>query len=403
MKTLTDTSPPVAKNEQSRILELAELDIDYADDHRPLEGLVKLAARIAGTSISLVNLIDTYTQWTVSSFGLPIEQMSREDSVCQHTIAQDDAFEVKDLSQDKRFHDKFYVTGDNGLRYYYGIPLHTPRGNNLGALCFLDKETQRVSRKKSDLLKILADEIVARLLLQSRVNRLKGKIATLEQTHKRVAHDIRGPLGGILGLTEIMLEAGTGGDVQELLEFTKMIQKSSRGLLDLADEILCNKEETTPLESDFTLGDLKEKLEKLFTPQGVAKQIDFQVFVEKEKQDTAIPKSGLLQIVGNLISNAIKFTPAGGAVQVDLRQFTKDHKSYIEISVRDSGVGMDQAEFEEILAGKTTSQAGTDGERGYGFGLLLVQRLVGRLSGMLRMDSTSGNGTCFTLLFPYEN
>lgn len=402
MNAVPYMNPPVPANERSRIIELAELDIDYSASQRPLEGLAKLAARIAGTSVSLVNLIDSYTQWTVASFGLSIEQMSREDSVCQYTIAQDGVFEVKDLSQDERFHEKFYVAGDAGLRYYYGIPLQTPRGGNLGALCFLDKETQTISQEKSDLLKMIADEIVARLLLQREINGIKEKIAFFDQTHKRVAHDIRGPLGGILGLTELMLESGTEGNIQEILEFVQMIQKSSRGLLDLADEILCNTEELSLPESDITLGDLKGKLEKLFTPQGVAKQIDFQVNVEQGKQDLSISKSGMLQIVGNLISNAIKFTPIHGSVEVDLKQILNGRQSSFEISVRDSGMGMDQAEIEEILTGESTPHEGTVGEKGYGFGLQLVQRLVTGLGGTLQIHSRPSHGTCFTVSLPHE-
>jgi hypothetical protein len=54
--------------------------------------MTKLAAKVAGTDISVINLIDMYTQWTVSNFGMDLDQMPREDSVCQYTIMQNDAF-----------------------------------------------------------------------------------------------------------------------------------------------------------------------------------------------------------------------------------------------------------------------------------------------------------------------
>jgi hypothetical protein len=85
-----------------------------------------LAAKIAGTKISLINLIDTYTQWTVANFGLPIEQMGRDESVCQYTILNNESFEVKSLSSDDRFKDKFYVVDNPNLEYYLAFLWQLP-------------------------------------------------------------------------------------------------------------------------------------------------------------------------------------------------------------------------------------------------------------------------------------
>ncbi|MFX8933892.1 hypothetical protein ABTN02_19410, partial [Acinetobacter baumannii] len=89
---------PIPSNEAERLWVLSEFDIDYTEVSDVFKDLTRLAAKIAGTEISLINLIDTYTQWTISNYGLPIEQMDREDSVCQYTIAQPESFELKKLS-----------------------------------------------------------------------------------------------------------------------------------------------------------------------------------------------------------------------------------------------------------------------------------------------------------------
>jgi GAF domain-containing protein len=128
---------PIPQNEMDRVLNLSDFDIDYTDHQDTFKDLAKLAAKVAGTDISLVNLLDSYTQWTISHHGLDIDQMPREESVCQYTIMGGDGFEVVDLANDDRFKDKFYVTDDPNLRYYYGVPLQT-NGVNLGALCVLD-------------------------------------------------------------------------------------------------------------------------------------------------------------------------------------------------------------------------------------------------------------------------
>jgi hypothetical protein len=73
----------------NRLMALSEFDLDYLDLEASFADLTKLAAKVAGTSISLINLIDSFTQWSAFSFGLDIKQMPREDSVCQYTIMEE--------------------------------------------------------------------------------------------------------------------------------------------------------------------------------------------------------------------------------------------------------------------------------------------------------------------------
>ncbi|WP_432328631.1 hypothetical protein ACRQ5D_07940 [Mucilaginibacter sp. P25] len=86
-----------------RLLSLSEFDLDYTEHKDSFKDLAKLAAKVTGTEVSLVNLIDSYTQWSISGHGLEIEQMPREDSVCQYTIIDGEYFEVEDLRNDRTF------------------------------------------------------------------------------------------------------------------------------------------------------------------------------------------------------------------------------------------------------------------------------------------------------------
>ena len=156
------TDEPMPANEMERIMALSDFDLDYSVHQDNFKDLAKLAAKVAGTNISLVNLIDTFTQWTIANHGLPLDQMPREDSVCQYTIASEDQFEVEDLMADDRFKDKFYVADEPKLRYYFGVPLKTKEGQNLGALCVLDRDLRALSPEKIELLKIIPGQNVKR-------------------------------------------------------------------------------------------------------------------------------------------------------------------------------------------------------------------------------------------------
>lgn len=402
------SNAPVPVNEMERLLGLSELDIDYSDHQITFQDLAKLAAKVTGTRISLVNLIDSLTQWTISNYGLDIEQMLREDSVCQYTIMESDHFEVGDLSADERFKDKFYVTGEPNVKYYYGIPLKTSDGLQIGALCVLDQERKTLDPEKIELLKIIADEIVARLKTHKVLENLKSRLLEARQTQKKVAHDIRGPLGGIVGLAQIIRDQGDQNRMDEVLEFINLIHKSGNSILDLAEEILdSHREKNAAAEPSrasngqgFTLMIFKDKLEKLYGPQAKHKNIRFQVQTSPLTENIHFSKSKLLQITGNLISNSMKFTPSGGEVTVDLHLLIDQAKPVLHISVRDTGVGISEENIQAILSGNASSTGGTGGEQGFGFGLALVKHLVDNLGGKISITSEPGIGTNFEINLP---
>lgn len=401
--------PPIPQNEMERIIKLSELDLDYSDIQESLKDLTKLAAKVAGTSISLINLIDSFTQWTVARYGLDLEQMTREESVCQYTIVAKESFEVPDLTADDRFKDQFYVTGAPKVTYYFGVPLQTDDGFNLGALCVLDQVGKEISPEKVELLKIIANEIVNRLIAIKVIQQLHSKVKEAKDTQRKVAHDIRGPLGGIISLAQIISDQGDSNKMEQVLEFINLIQKSGKSLLELANEILTTGKQVDESKSDtvsamksseFNLLMLKEKLEKLYSAQAKPKQIHFAVNIIDNNGEIPFSKNKILQIAGNLISNAIKFTPENGSVTVDLSLNLAREGKQLQITVRDSGIGMSEEIIQHIQGGTASSTDGTEGEQGYGFGLSLVKHLLDGLKGSLEINSKPEAGAEFKVIMP---
>jgi signal transduction histidine kinase len=396
---------PMPTNEMERLKALSDLDLDYSSLGDNLKSLSKLAAKIAGTDISMVNLIDSLTQWTISNHGLELDQMNREDSVCQYTIVEREGFEVPDLSADDRFKEKFYVTGNPGIRYYYGVPLRADNGSHLGALCVLDTQTRTLTPEKIEMLKIIADEIVNRLKALRIVETLRDQVSEVNENQRRVAHDIRGPLGGIIGLARIISEQGDENTMDEVLEFINLIQKSGHSILELADEILSIDKpvlikEAKLASDEFNQIALKEKLLKLYVPQAINKNIKFEIITNANTQGIPFSKNKLLQIIGNLISNAMKFTPAGGSVTVSLGIDVEASGHTLQIKVEDTGVGISQEKIVQILNGKGETTNGTGGEQGYGFGLALVKHLVDSLKGTMQITSELNKCTVFEISLP---
>ncbi len=381
-----------------RLIALSDFNMDPSLDES-FKDLLKLAAKIAGTDISLVNLIDSYTQWSVAAHGIELEQMPREDSVCQYTIIGDTPFEVKELHNDERFKDKFYVTGDPHLRYYFGIPLKYQQ-YNLGALCVLDKDAKALTPEKVEMLQIIAEEVVNRLKVHKYIEQLRSNITDVTHTQNKVMHDIRGPIAGIIGLAEIISQQGQANDMDEVLDFISMMYKGGKSVLDLADDILGGEKKKSQMKgNELNLATFKERLERLYIPQSRSKNIELEIRVADDGKSLAFPQNKLIQIAGNLISNAIKFTPAMGRVLV-LLELKGIEKVELQITVKDTGEGISQARIAELLADNTTSTDGTAGETGYGFGLQLVKHLIKSSNGALNITSAPGDGTAFIVSLP---
>lgn len=397
---------PIPTNEIERLLELSDLDIDYSGVKNQFDDLVKLAAKVVGAEISLVNLIDNYTQWSVASHGIDLQQMPREDSVCQYTIMQPEPLEIHNLATDERFKDKFYVSGNPKLTYYWGIPLQIKDGVNIGALCVLDTKKKEITPEKKELLTLIASEVTNRIKTLQTLQKLKDKANLASNTTKKMAHDIRGPISGIIGLTQMIQQQGSNTTVSDLLELVNLINKSGTSLLTLADEILSEYQKAKPAKGQqthsYTLSSLQAKLIELYTPQAATKNIGLLVDYTAEFSNLYFPTAKLLQIIGNLISNAIKYTNDGGKVHVHLAYQVMEVENQLQIKVTDDGVGIPPEKLEELRAtqGEATSTEGTSGEKGYGFGLQLVKHLVWAKKGSFWVDSEPGVKTTFSVVLP---
>lgn len=182
--------------------------------------------------------------------------------------------------------------------------------------------------------------------------------------------------------------------MDEVLEFINMIHKSGNSILELADEILTAENKAVALKGDeLNLKTFREKLEKLYIPQARSKSIDLSISISPETDSIPFSKSKLLQITGNLISNAIKFTVSGGYVRVKLALAQEKDSNILRIIVKDSGTGLEQDKINSILSGDSGTTEGTEGEKGYGFGLALVKHLIEGLKGTLKISSDQTGAT----------
>lgn len=397
---MIDKSIPLPDNELERMIALSALDLDFIDLEGAFNDLTLLATKVTGMQTSLINIIDSDTQWTIAKQGVEVQQVPRTDSVCHYTILGDKYVEIKDLRLDDRFSYRDFVSGPAGFRYYFGMPLRITEGINIGTICVLDTKVNSLGADKIELLKLISQTVVERLKSMTIISQLKERLQESEASKSKAAHDIRGPLAGIVGLSALLKEQGTSADAEERSTYVSMIHKSGQSLLELTDEILNDGLNRSVIAENLNMTLFIEKLRTLYQPQAKAKQVGLEFVLEPGDHIVPFSKNMVMQIAGNLISNAIKFTSAGGKVQVKLGITLNQSKTFLQIVVSDTGSGMDDKLIQQILLGKAETTPGTMGERGYGLGLSLVKHLVELRGGKMKISSIVDQGSVFEVKLP---
>ncbi|HKJ90789.1 MAG TPA: PAS domain-containing sensor histidine kinase [Oceanipulchritudo sp.] len=236
--------------------------------------------------------------------------------------------------------------------------------------------------------------------LQESRRRLKDLNTTKDRLFSIIGHDLRNPVGSILGLSELMLERLRAGDYTGLERYTKMIHHSASNAVDLLANLLAwARSQTGGLRyqpRSVDLETLAARTIDLLDHAAGQKAITLENRIPAGTEVWADPVMIEL-IIRNLLSNGIKFTPDNGTVGI--RTWVAPDE--ITVFVEDSGVGISGEDADRLfLSEYNYSSEGTRNEAGTGLGLLLCKEFVGMHGGNIRVESTVGKGSTFSFTIP---
>ncbi|MDR7127169.1 sensor domain-containing diguanylate cyclase [Pseudotabrizicola sp. 4114] len=157
-------------DEAGRLAALRRYDVLDTPAEEPFEKLTELVRNVLSVPIAAVSLIDEKRQWFKSIAGLSACETTRDVSFCAHAIKRREPMVVPDATLDIRFADNPFVTSDPFIRSYLGIPLETPDGYNLGALCAIDLKPRSFSGHEIAILTSFAKLVVNELELRQIAN-----------------------------------------------------------------------------------------------------------------------------------------------------------------------------------------------------------------------------------------
>jgi len=173
---------PLPKNEAARLETLHQYEILDTAPESEFDEIVRLAAHICGTPIALISLVDSDRQWFKSKVGIEATETPRASSFCSHTILEPDILIVSDAMADERFSNNPLVTSDPQIRFYAGVPLITPSGLALGALCVIDRVPRDLSPEQVEGLRTLGHQVITQLELRRCVTTLTRTVTEFQQT-----------------------------------------------------------------------------------------------------------------------------------------------------------------------------------------------------------------------------
>ncbi|SKC81621.1 sensor histidine kinase [Ohtaekwangia koreensis] len=257
----------------------------------------------------------------------------------------------------------------------------------------------KVHEKTKELVAMNEEILLQSEALEQQAEILKASNYTKDKLFSIISHDLRGPIrqfGEVFNMIErgyISAEEFQYKLMPDLKERANYVSTLTDNLLQWAKGqmggIQVNK-------SELNVADIIHENSSLLSPQALKKSITLKAEITEGLQNVYADQDMIKLIVRNLVSNAIKFTPEFGVVEVSTKT---DHDS-IFISVQDNGTGLSPEDINKIVEKEYFTKYGTSGEKGSGLGLMLCREFIEKNGGVLTIESQPGIGSTFTFHLP---
>lgn len=279
-------------------------------------------------------------------------------------------------------------------------------GLNIGAVDYVTKPfnpTELLARVYNHLeLKFSKDLINQQKKELEELNKSKDKFFSI------VAHDLKSPFSGFLGLTELLDVDNESMTKEEIKSLSNKMNKAAKNVYSFLENLLewsrnqMNKIEYVPQE--LNLVGIVDNLLKIFNETLNHKNIKIDIInnLDNSKMNVFADSYMLNTVIRNLLSNAIKFSHRGSVIEIIYEEF--DDKNY-SLKIKDFGLGMSQEQIENLFKiDNKFVRKGTDNEKGTGLGLLLCNDFIEKNNGRILVESKIGEGSTFSIILPkYED
>jgi PAS domain S-box-containing protein len=241
----------------------------------------------------------------------------------------------------------------------------------------------------------------AEKLLEQKTVQLQKTISEKDKFFSIIAHDLKSPFQGFIGITQMMAENPSDFSATELSNISTEMNSKARNLFKLLKNLLewaRVQQGTIPFEPEII--ELRNSImQDIETVKQFAENKSIQIFNDVNEMHKVIADQNMLySVCQNLLSNAIKFSYRDGKITLKSEEVKNN---FIEVSVIDSGIGMSNEIIEKLFKiEERVGQDGTEGEESTGLGLLLCKEFVEKCGGKIWVESEQGKGSKFSFTLP---
>ncbi len=391
--------PPIIENEIERLKALESYQIVDSLPEIEYDDITKIASIICDTPIATIAFIDADKQFVKAKIGVDLTDTPRAIAFCAHTIVEPNKFLIiNDSRKDKRFADNPLVTDLPNIIFYAGIPLVTPNGYALGALCVMDNKPHELSEEQVDALKSLANQTISLLELRKKNFVLELSQIKIDAFAKEMedfafaaSHDLKEPLRMVKSFLSLLEKKYAHSLDEKANTYIHFAVDGANRMEILINELL-EYSRAGKLVNDVSQTNLNEVIEDI-------KKLYLLVIAEKDVQinytnlpTIQISHSVIRQIFQNLIGNAIKYQHPNTIPIITIAALEND--THWQFSVADNGIGIDAENLENIFTifKRLHSKADYDGT---GIGLAICKKLVLHYGGTIWAEATEGKGSTF--------
>ncbi|MDQ3127209.1 MAG: ATP-binding protein [Chloroflexota bacterium] len=395
----------IPEDDVARLAAVAKYDVLDTPPDGAFDRITALAARVFSVPIAIVSVVDHDRIWFKSHHGLDIDQIDRAPGLCASAILQREPWIISDAPTDPRALSNPLVAGEFGLKFYAGVPIALASGHNMGTLCILDFEPRELSADETSSLQDLADMVTSELELRL-ASRQALEAATERERVKdafvgMLSHEIRTPVTTIYAAARVLASSeAIQADPRARDLFPDIVSESERLLRLIEDLLVLTKVEQGVLESD---SDSDPVLLQRVVERAVARlnrrhrERVIEVGIAPGLPPAAGDETFVEQVVNNLLSNALKYSPTDAVVSVDAK--VVDER--VEVSIGDRGIGLAVDDRERVFDLLARTREAETYAAGAGIGLYVCRRLMQAMGGDIHATGqASGRGSVFTFSLP---
>jgi signal transduction histidine kinase len=429
-----EASIPLARTHPERLAALRDAALLDTPPEEAFDRLVRLAASLLGVPAAFISLVEEGRDFYKAQCGFGEPLASRRElegeTFCHHTIAAEGPLVIADTRASPVFRGLPTVES-LGVAAYVGIPIRGARGHVLGAFCAIDSRPRDWAPAEVDVLAELARSAEREIQLREavrefavRAEEARSSTRRLEEELERrtalavvhtqmygeaqaavrardealavVAHDLRDPVSTIFMSASLLLELPLPEPRRRRhLEIIKRTAaRANRQIQDLLDVGRIEAGRLSVMPAPVAVAELAAEVGEWARPKAEEAGQEFACAVPDGLPDVLADHSRVIQALTNLIGNALKFTPAGGRVELRADR----NGEAVRFSVADTGPGIAEEHLPYLFTRFWQARPGD--RRGAGLGLAIVQGIVEAHGGSVEVRSTPGEGSTFSLTLP---